>query len=276
MAALGHYEFRDPTLEDYMNFEHELDVIQRKGNVKQDLKIIHESVTMPSGATMIAADALRTNVFDGTSTPIVVYAISSDNVEDKAGQDGALEVTVFGTDENDLYVEVAITLNGTTQVSSVTKFKRLIGCKLTECGVDGIATGTITITNTGQTATYLTITIGQGGSTQAGKTYIPDGYKGMILRLKGNIVQTTDANKVLTTDGANIWVRKFGVSTVTEDELHQYSVLTSKDLDLIPHWEIVDGGDDVYFDIYHQSVDTDITNVRVHYDIFYLVWKEAS
>ena len=275
MAALGTYDFRDPTLEDYMNYEHILDVIQRKGNVKQEFKMLFMECTMPSGATMIAADSGRTAEFSGTAVPIIIYAISSDNVEDKAGQDGALEVTVFGTDENDLYIQDAILLNGTTQVAGVLKFKRLIGCKLTECGVDGVGTGNITITNTGQAATYLTIPAGQAGSAQAGKVYIPDGWKGLIINFDAHFINLPGAAAFSRVEGTNIWIRRFDGGSVTEDELHQYTISTSKILPTFAHWEILDGGDDVLFDVYHQSVNTGTTDHNVHYDINYLLWKEA-
>lgn len=276
MPSLGSYDFRDPSLEDYINFEHALDVIQRKGGTKQDLKIIELSCTMAAGATMIAADAGRTNEFDGTGTPIIVYAISSDNTQDKAGGTGALEVTVFGTDENDLYIEEALTLNGTTQVAGTQKFKRHIGAKLTSCGSGGVGVGNVTITNTGQTETYLTIPAGQAGSCQAGKCYVPSGYKSVILARNVNLVQTADAASVLLTEGANVWVRKYtDGNTVTEDELHQYSITNLEVEYIIPHWGVLEGGDDSYWDIFHQSIDTDIVANVFHYDMYYLVWKEA-
>lgn len=275
MAGLGSYEFRDPSLEDYINFEKQLLVVERRGGPKQDLKIIQMACTMAAGATMIAADSGRTAEFDGTGTPIVVYAISSDNTQDKAGGTGALTVTIFGTDENDLYNETTVTLNGTTQVSSVTKYKRLIGAKIASTGGDGIATGNITITNTGQAATYLTIPIGQAATAQAGKMWIPTGYKGIILQIGANLLQTADAASVLLTEGANVWVRKYNGGSVTEDEIHQYSITNIEEEIKPPHWGVLTGGDDCYFDIFHQSIDTDNVGNVFHYDIYYLVWKEA-
>lgn len=275
MAALGSYDFRDPSLEDYMNFEHALDVIQRKGGTKKEFKMLFMECTMPSGATMIAADSGRTNAFDGTGTPIIVYGISSDNVEDKPGQDGALEVTVLGIDENDLYVEVPITLNGTTQVATTIKFKRLIGCKLTECGVDGVGTGNVTISNTGQGETYLTIPAGQAGSAQAGKVYIATGWKGLIINFDAHFINLPGAAAFSRVEGTNIWIRTIDGGTITDDELHQYTISTNKILPTYPHWEILDGGDDALFDIFHQSVNTGTTDHSVHYDINYLLWKEA-
>ena len=276
MAALGSYDFRDPSLEDYINFEHALDVVQRKGGTKQEFKIIQMECTMPAGATMIAADSGRTNVLDGVATPIIVYAISSDNVEDKAGQDGALEVTVLGTDGNNNYIEDVITLNGTTQVAGVVEFQRVIAAKLTETGVDGVGTGNVTISNTGQTATYLTIPAGQTGSAQAGKMWIPEGWKFMMLDFAASLVQTPDAAAVLITEGANVWPHLIGVDVIpTEDEIHQYSFTNIDRPPIKPHWGVHDGADDLLFDIFHQSIDTDnIANI-MHYDIFYLVWKEA-
>jgi len=274
MAAYGKYCFRDPNLVDYIHFEHALDVIQRKGGTKQDLKIIQLNINMPAGATMIAADAGRTNEFDGTGTPIIVYAISSDNTQDKAAGTGALEVTVLGTDENDLYVEETFVLNGTTQVAGSTKFKRLIGANLTKCGTDGVGTGNVTITNTGQTETYLTISAGQAGSCNS-KCYVPDGYKGILLDLQAAFVQTADAAAVKLTEAVNIWLRMIGDSTVTEDEIHQFTSTSLGYVEINPTHCPVDGGDDVLFDLYHQSVDTDNTTNVMHYHCTYLLWKEA-
>ena len=275
MAAYGSYDFRDPTLEDYINYEHELDVIQRKGNVKQEFKMLFMECTMPSGATMIAADSGRTAEFNGVATPIIIYAISSDNVEDKPGQDGALEVTVFGIDENDVYIEEAITLNGTTQVAGVVKFQRLIAAKLTECGVDGVGTGNVTITNTGQAATYLTIPAGQAGTAQAGKVYVALGWKAMIVNFDAHFINLPGAAAFSRVEGTNIWIRRYDGDTVTEDELHQYTISTNKVLPSNPHWEIINGVDNALFDIFHQSVNTGTTTYNVHYDINYLLWKEA-
>ena len=274
MAAYGSYDFRDPCLVDYMNFEKELLMVQGRGGTKADLKIIELNITMPAGATMIAADAGRTDEFDGTATPIIVYAISSDNTQDKAVGTGALEVTVFGTDENDLYIEEAFTLNGTTEVAGSNKFKRLIGAMLTSCGTDGVGTGNVTITDTGQSETYLTIPAGQAGSCNS-KCYLPDGYKGILLDIYASLVQTADAASVLLTEGVNIWLRELGTSTVTEDEIHQYSITNISEIEVqVPHPPI-EGGDDVLFDLYHQSIDTDIVANVMHYHCIYLVWKEA-
>ena len=275
MAGYGSYDFRDPTLEDYINFEHILDVVQRKGGTKQEFKMLFMECTMPSGATMIAADSGRTNELDAVATPIIIYAISSDNVEDKAGQDGALEVTVFGIDENDVYIEETIVLNGTTQVAGVVKFQRLIAAKLTLCGVDGVGTGNVTITDTGQAATYLTIPAGQAGSAQAGKVWIASGWKGLIVNFDAHFINLPGAAAFSRVEGTNIWIRTIDGGTVTGDELHQYTISTNKVLPTFAHWEIIDGVDDSLFDIFHQSVNTGTTDHNVHYDINYLLWKEA-
>ncbi len=274
MAGLGTYEFRTPSLEDYLNFEHKLDVIQRKGGTKQEFKMLFMECTMPSGATMIAADSGRTHELNGVATPIIIYAISSNNVDDKAGQDGALEVTVLGTDENDNFIEETLVLNGTTQVAGVVKFQRTIASKLTLCGANGVGTGNVTITNTGQTETYLTIPAGQAGSVQAGKVWMPPGWKGLIIHFDAHFINLPGAAAFSRVEGTNIWIRNIR-GTVTDDEIHQYTISTSKILPTASHWKILTGLDDALFDIFHQSVNTSTTDHNVHYDIFYLLWKEA-
>lgn len=275
MAALGSYDFRDPNMEDYIRFADKLFEIQ-KPNTKQQLKILQMECTMPSGATMIAADAGRTDEFDGVATPIIVYADSSHaNDNGTTPNVGVRSITVFGIDENDDYVESTILTNGTTKVAGVTTYQRTIAMKAATAGASLTAVGNVRITDTGEADQYLLIPVGQIASAQAGKVYVPVDWKATILEIKVYIVQTPDANKALTTDGVNVWVRWFD-GGLTPDEIHQYSVVNIQPPMIIPHWGIFTGADDAYIDIHHQSIDTDITVLRVHYDITYALWKEAS
>ena len=157
------------------------------------------------------------------------------------------------------------------------KFQRLIGAKLTETGVDGVGTGNITITNTGQAIQYLLIPAGQAGSAQAGKVWVASGWKAMILNFDAHFINLPGAAAFSRVEGTNIWIRRYkgGTFPVTEDELHQYTISTDKILPAKPHWEIVNGVDDALFDVFHQSVNTGTTDHNVHYDIHYLLWKEA-
>lgn len=275
MAALGMYDYRDPSLEDFINFEKELLVIQGRGGTKQELKVLQMECTMPSGATMIAADAGRTAEFDGVATPIIVYAISSDNTQDKAAGTGALEVTVFGFDENHDYIEEAFTLNGTTQVTGTNKLERLIGAKLTSCGTDGVGTGNVTITDTGQGNVYLTIPAGQIASAQAGKVYVPAGWNALILDFQVGFIQTANATAALYVEGANVWIKLID-ELLTPDELKIFTVEAHQtNAKIKPGIGVVVGANNVLIDVFHQSVDTDVTTHPIRYQIYYLLWKEA-
>jgi len=275
MASYGAWDYRDPSLVDYIEHEHALDVIQRKGGTKQEFKLIELDTTMAAGATMVAAEAGRTNEFDGTGTPIIVYAISSDNTQDKAAGSGALTVRVFGTDENDNYNTEDFTLNGTTEVAGSIKWKRMIGVKILTTGGDGVATGNITITDTGQSEQYLLITAGQAESC-GNKMYVPDGWKSSIIGIHSNMVQTADAAAVKLTEGANVWIKKIDGGSVTIDELHQYSITNIALPILHVGAGILEGHDDALWDIFHQSIDTDNTGNVFHYHFTYIVWKEAT
>lgn len=97
-------------------------------------------------------------ILDGVATPIIVYAISSSASDDSAADDHAQTVTVIGLDENDVITTDTIALNGVAQVAGVVKWQRVFHAYVSAWGTGGSdAAGNITITNTGQTATYLTI-----------------------------------------------------------------------------------------------------------------------
>ena len=273
MAALGMYDFRDPNIQDYIKFEKQLLLIQRIR--KQNLKIIFMECTMPAGATMIAADAGRTDVFNGTTTPIIVYAISDSANDDSPAGTGALTVTVFGWDSTHNYVEDTIALNGVAEVAGTVLFERIIGAKVATAGSGLTAAGNITITNTGQTATYLTIPAGQIASAQAGKLWIPTGWYGSILEFNASFVQTADAVALDLANGANVWIR-FDNGLLTPDELNVFSVTpTMASNPFTPPWQFHPGGINSCIDVYHQAIDTDIITNPVHYQITYVVYKEA-
>lgn len=275
MAALGTYDFRDPSLEDYINFEHALDVVQRKGGIKKEFKILQMKCTMPSGATLIAVDAGRTNEFDGVATPIIVYADSS-HVNDNGTTPGAgaRSIKVFGLSGDD-YVESTILTNGTTKVAGVTLYQRTIAVKVITAGATKTAVGNVRITDTTEADQYLLIPAGQIGSAQAGKLYVPPGWKAMILEIELGYVQTADAAALLLVEGANVWI-KWDDELLIQDEIdiitigpHEASVIIK------PKFGIITGGDNIMIDIFHQSVDTDVTTHPIRYNVHYLLWKEA-
>lgn len=276
MAALGTYDFRDPSLEDYINFEKEILTVQRRGLPKQELKILQMECTMPSGATMIAADAGRTNEFDGVATPIIVYADSS-HVNDNGTTPGAglRSFKVFGIDEDDDYNESIILTNGTTKVAGVLKYQRTIAMKGVTVGATKTAVGNVRITDTTEADQYLLIPAGQIGSAQAGKLYVPPGWKAMILEINAGYVQTADAAATLYVEGANIWI-KYDDEIFIQDEIKIYSIdAFETTVKIKPGMGVITGGDNVMIDIFHQSIDTDVTSHPIRYNIYYLLWKET-
>ena len=276
MAALGYYDFRDPSLEDYINFEKELLIVQGRGGTKQEFKILQMECTMPSGATMIAADAGRTNEFDGVATPIIVYADSSHaNDNGTTPNAGVRSITVFGIDEDDDYNESTILTNGTTKVAGVLKYQRTIATKGATVGASKTAVGTVRVTDTTEAETYLSIPAGQIASAQAGKLYVPTGWKAMILEINAGYVQTADAAAALYVEGANIWV-KYDDEVFLQDEIKIFSIdAFEKNVKIKPGMGVITGGDNIMIDIFHQSVDTDVTTHPIRYNVYYLLWKEA-
>jgi len=276
MAALGYYDYRDPSLEDYINFEKEILTVQGRGGTKQKLKILQMECTMPSGATMIAADAGRTVEFDGVATPIIVYADSSDAGDNGTTPgNGARSITVFGIDEDDDYNESTILTNGTTKVAGVLKYQRTIAMKAATAGTTKTAIGNVTIKETTETDVYLTIPAGQIASAQAGKLYVPTGWKAMILEINAGYVQTADAAAALYVEGANIWV-KYDDEALIQDEVKIYSIEAHQtNVKIKPGMGVITGGDNIMIDIFHQSIDTDVTSHPIRYNVYYLLWKEA-
>lgn len=277
MAALGTYDYRDPSLEDYMNFEKKLLTVQGRGVKKEQFKILQMKCTMPSGATMIAVDAGRTNEFDGVATPIVFF-VDSSHANDNGTTPGAgvRSIIALMVDENDDYLEETVLTNGTTKVTSIAKAQRLIAMKAATAGATKTAVGNITLTDTTEADQYLLIPVGQIGSAQAGKLYVPPGWKAMILEIEVGYVQTADAAALLLVEGANVWI-KWDDELLIQDEIdiitigpHEASVIIK------PKFGIIEGGDNIMIDIFHQSVDTDVTSHPIRYNIHYLLWKEAS
>lgn len=273
MANLGTYKFREPSKSDYARFEKEIAYIQQI--TKSDLHIIIQKTIMPSPAAQANVENGRSNEFDGTTTPIIVYVISAD-VKDNGTTPGVgvRSVSVFGVDEHDDYIEDTILTNGTTQVAGTVKFKRLINAKAATVGTDKDAAGAIRITNTGQTETYLTIAIATIASVGT-RMYLADGWEGMPLDVCAAVIQTEDANKTLLTDGANwdqVWDGGTTMSLLS-DQLDMQSIVATESGKCFC-CDVKTGSEDAYWVIKHQSIDTDITDIEIRYLQIFAVWRD--
>ena len=275
--SYGEYDFRDPNVEDYIRFEKELRIAQNVGGVKQEFKILQMECTMAAGATMAAVDAGRTNELDG-GTGVGLSVISDDGDDEGTTGVGLRTIKFLYTHTADGYTEETVTMNGTTSVdiAASADVNHVIAAKAVTAGSGKTSSGNITFheAGTGVLETYLTIPAGQIATAQVGKCYVPDGWKGMILEIQGYYVQTANADAVKLTEGANFWV-KWVDGLLTADEVHIYSLTNTNPLIIKPHFGVKSGGDDRYFEVMHQSVDTDNTANVFHYDVTYLLWKEA-
>ncbi len=128
--------------------------------------------TFSNGKTEISAPD---NVFDGTTTPAVVY-VDSTSGDDTAAGNAVQEVSIIGIDENDLFVVVPVATGGTTGQSSVTKFKRIFHAYCSAWGTNKDATGVITVQDdVAGTNKYLTI--GAGANDSDGSAiWLPANY----------------------------------------------------------------------------------------------------
>lgn len=129
-------------------------------------------------------------VFDGTTTVAYVYAISS-SAQDTSTGTGVRTIILLGLDENDVLKAESITMTGATQVKSSNKYKRIFHHYATSWGSGNDAAGDITISDDGQSNTYLTI--GAGSNESDGSAiWVPEGSYCRIVDKYG--IMTTHGN----------------------------------------------------------------------------------
>lgn len=110
------------------------------------------------------------------SAAAVVRVTSTTTLDASAGT-GANTVEVVGWDEAWDIVTEAITLNGTTVVSSTNKFHRIISARVKTAGSTGANAGTLTFTISSKT--MATIEIGDNASFHSHFT-VPPGHLGYV------------------------------------------------------------------------------------------------
>ena len=164
--VIDHLRLGNPTVAEFLT---------KKGIPKSTMRMIEISYagTFSNGYTEISAPNA---VFSGVVTPIVVYVISASANDTNVGGTGHVEkVTIIGIDENDLVTSEEVSMNGATQVATTTLWKRIFHAYASEWGSGGSdAAGAITIANTAQEATYLTIAINTNES-DGSAVWIPSG-----------------------------------------------------------------------------------------------------
>ena len=138
-----------------------------------------------------------TGVLDGTTTPVVVYAVSSSDTDKDAAAGAVRAIHLIGIsvasatdyingEEEPVYSveEIRITAaGGTTAQVSTRYYLRVLHAYATEWGTGGAAShdaeGNITIDDDGLGGNvYLTIDAGSNESNNSGLIYVADGFYG--------------------------------------------------------------------------------------------------
>lgn len=133
--------------------------------------------------------------------------VFSSSANDAAAGTGARTVEISGLDENWMFQEEVVTLNGVTAVPTTTLWKRVNRGKVLTAGSTGNNEGIIEVRHTATVANvFLAIPVGQGQSTVAAYT-VPEGK---IFRIKRIKVQIGRANGSAGSAEYSIRVREEG------------------------------------------------------------------
>ena len=272
MAGSGHYSVKsiNPKIQSKYPI---IDYLLNRERVDPDnIYLVEYDITQPSGATFIEIREGMTVALDGTTTAVLLDIVSADAKDTAAGV-GARTVMIVGisgttSDPDDAipYCE-EVTLLGATIVNTARYYVRVFGMYVITAGSEGNAAGAITLTEAaGTTHLYCTIAAGSDGACNA-RVYVPDGYKLYLLDLEAWVVQTADANKGLFTDGANFMLQDGGndaaLFAVNPHDVHSIMALAESKYD--HNNEEVIGDDEKFLTIYHQSIDTSVTTLVIHY-----------
>ena len=206
-----------------------------------------------------AAEVGNTNgldVLDGVATPIHIFVISSDAADAAAGT-GMRTVSVWGINADDAYVTDTITLTGAVQAEGAVLFKRVITAWGATFGTGKVAAGNISISNTGQAATYLYIAAGTNQSNRM-RFWVADGYKASLVSIFADYYQAEAAAAVVLAAGSNLWTITCGSDEIPDTRAdvpsHTIAPLTSPNIH--PHHHVITGSDESYLALYHSSINT--------------------
>lgn len=210
--------------------------------------------------------AINTGVshyFDGTSTSDEVD-IKSASANDAAAGTGMRTAMLLGHASNDWLYE-SITLNGTTAVSSTTKFERFNAVKGLTWGSGATAAGAITMhEDGGTTETYATIAASTSFSATS-RFYIPTNWNAFVGYLSGRLYQASHATSAFVLDTGAILKPVYALTSSYTPALARYYNFASFNLEeyKLDNF-IVEGGDDSYIDLQHITKEEDL-NAEMYY-----------
>ena len=214
--------------------------------------------------------------FNGETTPIELFIITTVASEDKAAGTGAQKVTLFGIDEDGNPASEEVTLHAAagTEITSLTKWKRFDGGLVTAAGAGGVNANTILITDTGQGNTYGTIALGENCTINA-RIYVPEGYSAFVGVLKAMPLIASHATAEVVYGDGVIVEPLYLKGTVTRLKIDEYWVGTDiaefKNLDVTK--ELVLGADTYYISLKHVTK-ADDANRTVIYNLKIIMYKQ--
>ena len=194
--------------EEQFAFDEKFQSLYRKHNNIKAV-VIHGTNVVDAAIGFLGAGA-PTAEFDGVTTPIKVYAISSHADDTDLAAKDARKVRLIGFTATDI-VEEIFSMAGLTEVASDNLLQRIFSPHVSQHGTGGNnAAGNITITSTGQAATYVTIAAGANGGNGC-IFYLPENFHLFIHKVAAKITSTEDTAKNAT--GAEI---NFSLGNITQ------------------------------------------------------------
>ena len=108
---------------------------------------VHSAMTLNDTVRTLHGDSVIDNWFPSSAQ---ILSISSTSTEDSSTGTGARMLYLVGTDDTHAQVIDMVALNGTTPVNSNLTFRRVNFAQVIQAGSNATNTGTITISNSGQ------------------------------------------------------------------------------------------------------------------------------
>jgi len=278
MANSAQYEYRTPTYLERLDYP----FLEQLHRVGRDPKLLIMKYIYATPAVDTEIRTSFTNTLDGIATPVVVDVKSSDNAQDKSGGTGALTIGLFGISGSSATAtdfklqEESVILNGTTSVTTVKFYKRIIGTRTLTAGSGKDPVGNITVHEEGGTSnTYCTQALATNWSINA-RVYVPDGYnchmKDIVLRR----LPTVNTGTGNLTEGGVVTIKRDD-SLLTQVDNQKYSVLPTNPTHENPEVDFA-GSDDDYVTLSVQAIDTDVTTTELYLRVTYIIYgtsKEA-
>ena len=276
MVDYARYEYRKPSKIELLR-DPFLASLQRMGRDPMIL-IMKYLYATPAADTEIRTSF--THVLDGVATPVIIDVKSSDNTQDKAAGTGALTIGVLGisgtsaTATDFKLQEEIVTLTGTTSVTTVKFYKRVIGTRTVTAGSGKDPVGNITVHENGATSnTYCTQTAAFNWSINA-RVYAPTGYDLHLYNAIMRRIPTTNTAVASLTDGGIVTL-KLDDSLLTQQVIQKFDVLPTgnenKYVDLT-----ITGDDDSYITFSVQAIDQDVTTAYLYIQASYVIYATST